>query len=100
MSELVERQMRRFKSAAHAQRFLLVHGLVRNLFRVGRHLLRAGSPPPVENSGLPGMERRDRRVLTREGSPTSKGSSRTILVNLTVPSRLLCPRGAPRGLTL
>src|ERR1700687_3631229 len=36
-----ERQMRRFKSSAHAQRFLSVHGLVRNLFRVGRHLLRA-----------------------------------------------------------
>ena len=36
-----ERQMRRFKSAAHAQRFLSVHGLVHNLFRVGRHLLRA-----------------------------------------------------------
>jgi putative transposase len=30
-----ERQMRRFKSTAHAQRFLSVHGLVRNLFRVG-----------------------------------------------------------------
>ena len=28
-------------SAAHAQRFLSIHGLVRNLFRVGRHLLRA-----------------------------------------------------------
>ncbi len=36
-----ERQMRRFKSAWHAQRFLSVHGLVQNLFRVGRHLLRA-----------------------------------------------------------
>src|SRR2546425_6723500 len=36
-----ERQMRRFKSPAHAQRFLSVHGLVRNLFRVGRHLLQA-----------------------------------------------------------
>ncbi len=36
-----ERQMRRFRSAAHAQRFLSVHGLVQNLFRVGRHLLRA-----------------------------------------------------------
>ena len=31
--------MRRFKSAVHAQRFLSVHGLVLNLFRVGRHLL-------------------------------------------------------------
>ena len=36
-----ERQMRRFKSATHAQRFLSVHGVVLNLFRVGRHLLRA-----------------------------------------------------------
>ncbi len=34
-----ERQMRRFTSAAHAQRFLSVHGVVLNLFRVGRHLL-------------------------------------------------------------
>jgi len=36
-----ERQMRRFKSAAHAQRFLTVHGTVGNLFRLGRHLMRA-----------------------------------------------------------
>jgi putative transposase len=33
--------MRRFKSAAHLQRFASVHGVVQNLFRVGRHLLRA-----------------------------------------------------------
>ena len=36
-----ERQIRRFRSAAHAQRFLSVQGVVLNLFRVGRHLLRA-----------------------------------------------------------
>ena len=36
-----ERQMRRFTSAAHAQWFLSVHGVVLNLFRIGRHLLRA-----------------------------------------------------------
>ena len=36
-----DRQMRRFKSVAHAQRFLSVQGLVLNLFRVARHLLRA-----------------------------------------------------------
>ena len=36
-----ERQMRRFKSIGHAQHFLSVHGLVQNLFRTGRHLLRA-----------------------------------------------------------
>jgi len=33
--------MRRFKSAGQAQRFVSVYGLVRNLFRVGRYLLRA-----------------------------------------------------------
>src|SRR5215467_7787091 len=34
-----ERQMRRFKSSRQAQRFLSIHGVVQNLFRVGRHLL-------------------------------------------------------------
>ena len=34
--------MRRFKSAAHAQRFASVHGVVQNLFRVGRSA-RAGA---------------------------------------------------------
>ena len=36
-----ERQMRRFKSVAHVQRFASVHGVVQNLFRAGRHLLRS-----------------------------------------------------------
>ena len=36
-----ERQMRRFKSAAHLQRFASVHGVVQILVGVGRHLLRA-----------------------------------------------------------
>ena len=36
-----ERQLRRFTSAAHAQRFLSAHGVVLNLFRLGCHLLRA-----------------------------------------------------------
>ncbi|MGK0172754.1 MAG: putative transposase [Gammaproteobacteria bacterium] len=36
-----ERQMRGFCSDGHAQRFLSVHGQVNNLFRLGRHLLRA-----------------------------------------------------------
>ena len=35
-----ERQMRRFKSVAQAQQFLSVHGVILNLFRVGRQLLR------------------------------------------------------------
>ena len=36
-----ERQVRRFKSIAHTQRLLAVHGQVQNLFRVGRHHLKA-----------------------------------------------------------
>lgn len=40
-SRAQERQMRRFKSPGQAQRFLAVHSQVHNLFRVGRHLLRA-----------------------------------------------------------
>ncbi len=36
-----ERQMRRFKSAGHMQRFLSVHGPINNVFRVGRHLMKA-----------------------------------------------------------
>ncbi len=36
-----ERQMRGFKSAGQAQRFLTVHGAVGNTFRLGRHLTKA-----------------------------------------------------------
>lgn len=35
-----ERQMRGFKSPGQAQRFLSVHGVIQNRFRLGRHLLR------------------------------------------------------------
>ncbi|MBW2377188.1 MAG: IS6 family transposase [Deltaproteobacteria bacterium] len=38
-----ERQMRKVKSAAQAQRFLSIHGVVRNLFSLGRHRLRSDS---------------------------------------------------------
>lgn len=36
-----ERQMRRFKSRHHAQRFLALHARVNNLFRYACHQLRA-----------------------------------------------------------
>ena len=36
-----EGQMRRFKSQGQAQRFLSCHGTVNNLFRLGRHLMKA-----------------------------------------------------------
>ena len=38
-----ERQMRGFKSAAQAQRFWSVHGVIQNLFRIGRHMLRSAN---------------------------------------------------------
>ena len=37
-----ERQVQRFKSPGQAQCFLAIHSQVYNLFRVGRHLLKAG----------------------------------------------------------
>jgi len=37
----LERQMRQFKSPAQAQRFLAAHSQIDNLFRIGRHLLKA-----------------------------------------------------------
>lgn len=36
-----ERQMRKFKSQGQAQRFLSCHGVVNNLFRLGRHSMKA-----------------------------------------------------------
>jgi len=44
-----EQQMRRFKSSGQAQRFLSVHSQVHNLFRVGRHLLRAANYRMLRN---------------------------------------------------
>ena len=40
LSRQRERQMRHFKSAGQAQRFLAAHGPINNLFRCGRHLMR------------------------------------------------------------
>jgi putative transposase len=52
-----ERQMRRFKSADQAQRFLSLQGVVQNLFRLGRHLLKASiidfCVPDPSRSGRP-----------------------------------------------
>ena len=38
-----ERQMKRLKSQGHAQRFLSCHSIVNNLFRLGRHLMKASN---------------------------------------------------------
>jgi putative transposase len=35
--------MRKFKSQGHGQRFLSCHGVVNNLFRLGRHSMKASN---------------------------------------------------------
>lgn len=57
--------MRRFQSSAQAQRLLSVRGIVDNLFRVGRHLLRTvyfrlNESHPTSNNTAPIQHRRSR----------------------------------------
>jgi len=53
--EIFAGQLERLGLTAHAQRFLSVHGVVLNLFRVGRHRLRAvhHSPAPASVTARP-----------------------------------------------
>ena len=70
-----ERQMRRFKSPGQAQRFLSVHGLVRNLFRVGRHLVRAVHHRELRGRSFPHLGcSHDRRLTRTEITIPSTGS--------------------------
>ncbi|MBF0188282.1 MAG: IS6 family transposase [Magnetococcales bacterium] len=47
-----ERQMQRFKSPGHAQRFLSVHGPINNLSRQDRYLMSASSYRKLRNRGF------------------------------------------------
>ena len=76
--------MRRFKSPAHAQRFLSVHGLVRNLFRVGRHLLRAVHHRFLRTRSFRVWDAVNVCLLNHDWSRVIDGSLRPLLVNLTV----------------
>ncbi|SRR6266498_1727425 len=49
-TRLRERQMRRFKSPGHGQRFLSAFGIINSHFRVGRHLYRASAYREVMKS--------------------------------------------------
>jgi hypothetical protein len=71
----------------HVQRFLSVQGLVRNLFCVGRHLLQAAHHRLLRTRSFLVWNDVTGYLLKNNGSPTSKGSSGPILVNVTVPSR-------------
>jgi putative transposase len=68
-----ERQMRRFKSAAHLQRFASIHGVVQNLFRTGRHLQTVGAPPPAPSASVRRVGCGDLRLLTELSRSVSKG---------------------------
>ena len=50
-----ERQMRRFRSAAHLQRFASVHGVVQNLFRCRTSPAPGSSPPSLEGPFVPSV---------------------------------------------
>ncbi len=41
--------MRKFKSQHQAQRFLACHGVVNNLFRLGRHMMKAKNYRTLRN---------------------------------------------------
>ena len=84
-----ERQMRRFKSAAHAQRFLSVHGPVQNLFRVGRHLLRAVHHRLLRTRSFRVWDEATCALLKSRRGPPSLAEPRAESVNLTAPLDLL-----------
>ena len=60
-----ERHMRRFKSPGQAQRFLSVHGLVRNLFHVGPSPVASGASSRAPRSLFPHLGCSHNRRLTR-----------------------------------
>jgi putative transposase len=63
-----ERQMRRFKSPSQAQRFCSVHGIIQNLFRAARHLLRPTQLPTATRSRFPCLAGSNNCPMNRESS--------------------------------
>ncbi len=56
--------MRGFSSLTQAQRFLTLHGLTQNVFRLGHHLLQAVNYRFLRTQGVSGWE--GSRVCTQE----------------------------------
>ena len=77
--------MRRFKSAAQAQRFLCVHGPIHNLFRVGRHHLKAMHHRLLRERSFHGLEDGDLCLLKERKSGRASGQNRLGFINLTMP---------------
>ena len=66
-----ERQMRRFKSVGHAQRFLSVHGLVQKPLSCGAPPAPSCAPPLTENAIVPRLGCGDVCLLNNEGTESS-----------------------------
>ncbi len=84
-----ERQMKRFKSARHAQRFLSAHDQITNLFRLPRHLMPATDYRAERPSrrGTTSVASSKPHSPHQPCSPSSSPSSRLPPNKLTMPDR-------------
>ena len=82
-----ERQMRRFTSAAQLQRFASVHGIVQNLFRVSRYLLRSAHHRLLRTCAFVEWDAVTCGLLRTIRSVDFTGQERAALNKLTMPSK-------------
>ncbi len=79
-----ERQMQRFKSARHAQRFLSPHSRIHNHFQLRRHRLTAAQHRAARDRAFCSP-----RLLPRPELGVRSGSHRSLALNLTTPGAAL-----------
>ena len=91
-----ERHMRRFKSAAQAQRFLCLHGRVHNSVPRGTSSSESGPPSTPPAASFHGLEDGDMCLLKQEVLGAVSGHHRFGVVNLTMPDRMI-GRSRPPG---
>ena len=82
-----ERQMRGFTSRGQAQRFLTIHGVVKNLFRVGRHLLRATNARMFPRPSVLNLDGGDMRLVIHGRVHAASAELCASVVNVTKPFR-------------
>ena len=80
-----EYHMRGFSSAQEAQRFLTLHGLTQNLFRLGRHLMQGGQLSNMVHAVVSSLAGNGVRI-SGVGNPVPLCVQR---VNLTKPKKAL-----------
>ena len=87
-----ERQMQRFKSARHAQRFLSTHARIHSHFQLRRHRLTANQHRAARDAAFAVWLDVTGTVTSRLSKPPSSVHSRPLANNLTMPCRLQLPR--------